>query len=147
MPAVRICTECCRWVCNPCVADAANDNDPGIEPLYVATDRELRSTDAVVRLARRLRDRDLVQHQIPWWIVGKVYGHEGPILWGDGRPFISGDPVVDDRLIDDAFGEDARRWFGDLLKFADEPPRQRPQERILPRLRITELALRIHDLD
>ncbi len=74
------------------------------------------------------------------WLADTIFGFEGRIVGPDGRPF----PVTD-TLIDDAFnGDGSFRWLSDFLRLADNPPKQRPQRRVLSRYRIIELALRIN---
>lgn len=51
---------------------------------------------------------------------------------------------VSDTAIDEAFNDDGSfRWLSDFLRFAEMEPRQRPQARVLDRLRLIDLALRI----
>jgi hypothetical protein len=55
----------------------------------------------------------------------------------DGRPFELPD-------IDDAFGGDGSfRWLSDFIRFAEDPPHQLPQRRIIARLRLIDLYFRI----
>jgi hypothetical protein len=66
-----------------------------------------------------------------------LYGFEGKIVWADGRPFELPD-------IDDAFGGDGSfRWLSDFIRFAEDPPHQLPQRRIIARLRLIDLYFRI----
>ena len=55
-----------------------------------------------------------------------------------------GDVDTGDETIDLAFGDDGSfRWLSDFLSFASEPPKQKPQRRVLTRLRLIDLAFRI----
>ncbi len=85
------------------------------------------------------RALELPRRDIPNWIADHVFGFDGLIVWPTGLPF-----VLSDAAIDDAFNDDGSfRWLSDFLRFVQSPPRQRPQERILDRLRLLDLAFRI----
>lgn len=76
---------------------------------------------------------------MPNWIADVIFRYEGQITWGNGDRF-----VIADTAIDHAFNEDGSfRWISDFLNFAETPPRQRPQDRVLARLRLIDLAFRI----
>lgn len=110
--------------------------------IIVASDYKLSRKDTVQYLGRRLKGLNLSRREIPNWIANAVFFFEGRILWSTGTPF-----ELSDTGIDDVFGDDAScRWCGYLLRFADVPPKQRPQARVLPRLRLISLALSITDL-
>ena len=58
------------------------------------------------------------------------------VMWPCGKPFILGD-----NAIDESFGEeDSCWWFGAFRRFADRSMKQRPQARIVPRLRLLDAA-------
>lgn len=79
------------------------------------------------------------RRKIPDWIADTIYGCKGKIVWSDGTPFIIGDTEIDD-----AFSNDGSfRWLSDFIGFADHPPVQAPQRRLLARLRLIYLAFQI----
>lgn len=66
-----------------------------------------------------------------------LYDFDGKIVWPDGRPFELPD-------IDDAFGGDGSfRWLSDFIRFAERPPQQLPQRRVIARLRLIDLYFRV----
>jgi len=66
-----------------------------------------------------------------------LYGFEGKLVWPDGSAYDLPD-------IDDAFGGDGSfRWLSDFIRFAERPPHQIPQRRIIERLRLIDLYFRI----
>jgi hypothetical protein len=91
------------------------------------------------RLAMATRDLGLSRREIPNWIADVVHGFDGRIEWPNGAPF-----VVTDEAIDAAFNDNGSfRWISDFIAFALVPPRQRPQARVIERLRLIDLAFRI----
>lgn len=66
-----------------------------------------------------------------------LYDFEGKLVWPDGTSFELPD-------IDDAFGADGSfRWLSDFIRFAEHPPHQVPQRRVIMRLRLIDLYFRI----
>ena len=89
--------------------------------------------------AKIMAHHDLSRRDFPNWLADTIYGFEGQVFGPDGEAF-----DMPDTLIDDAFNDDGSfRWLSDFLKLKDRLPKQRPQHRILPRLRLIELALKI----
>jgi len=131
------CIACRQTVCQPCRSlQAVPIKDRRV---VVASYAQLGRKSHVQRLAMATRALELPRRAIPDWIADQVYGFEGEILWPDGAPF-----VVTDTAIDEAFNDDGSfRWLSDFLRFADTEPRQRPQARVLDRLRLIDLAFRI----
>jgi len=131
------CIACRQNVCQPCRSlQAVPLKDRRV---VVASDAQLTRKSHVQRLAMATRALELPRRAIPDWIADHVFGFEGVIVWPDGAPF-----VVSDTAIDEAFNDDGSfRWLSDFLRFADTEPRQRPQARVLARLRLIDLAFRI----
>jgi len=130
------CTKCLRIVCTPCTP--ANDNHPP-KIVSVASDSELLRRSYFQRLAIATKALELPRREIPNWVADVIYSHEGSIVWPNGDRF-----VIDDEDIDAAFNDDGSfRWLSDFLRFAEIPPRQAPQLRVLSRLRLIDLAMRI----
>lgn len=130
------CNRCLRIVCTPCTP--ANDNHPP-KLISVASDAELLRRSYFQRLAIATKALELPRREIPNWIADVIYSYEGSIVWPNGDKF-----VVGDEDIDAAFNDDGSfRWLSDFLRFAETPPRQAPQLRVLSRLRLIDLALRI----
>lgn len=136
-----LCVKCNRFVCRPCVrGTSSQDNRPKV---YVATDDELSCLSYFRRLAIACAalkaELSLARRDIPDWISDVIFAYEGRILWPHDGPFI-----VRDTAIDDAFNNDGSfRWLSDFLEFADRTPCQRPQYRVLTRLRLIDIAFRI----
>lgn len=128
------------------------ENRPSLRLIVPATPHEIKTADRVIRVASdtELRRRSQFQRlaiataalEIPRRelinvIADAIYTFEGTILHPNGAPF----EVPD---IDDAFGNDGSfRWVSDFIRFAEEPPRQVPQARIIERLRLIDLYFRI----
>lgn len=130
------CSRCGRDVCKPCAIKPANDNKRAV---VVASDEELSRRSHFQRLATATRALGISRREIPNWLADTIYGFRGRITWPDGRTF-----EVDDEDIDAAFNDDGSfRWLSGFMYFAEFDPRQRPQERILRRLRLIDLAFRI----
>lgn len=117
------------------------------QTVTVATDWQLRRIPHVQRLAVATlnvkQEKDLSRRGIPDWIAHVTYNFlyedKGRILWPVGRVF-----EIGDETIDLAFGDDGSfRWLSDFLSFASQPPKQKPQRRVLTRLRLIDLAFRI----
>ena len=135
------CAQCNFDVERPCVA--ANDNEPSPHPIRVASDWELRRLSYFRRLAVATanlgQEEKFSRRRFADWLAEVVFFYEGEITWTDGLPY-----SLPDTLIDDVFGDDQSfRWLSDFVRFAKKPPRQRPQLRILPRLRLISLAFQI----
>jgi hypothetical protein len=60
----------------------------------------------------------------------------GGFFWADGRPYNVPD-------VDDVFGEPSFKWVSDFKKFAFVESRQRPQKRVIERLRLIYLAIEV----
>ena len=130
------CLKCFRVVCRPCERLKPT---PKNKFVVVATDEQLRRPSHFQRLAIATKDLGLSRRKIPDWIADEIYSFEGKIMRYDGRLFL-----VDDHDIDLAFNDDGSfRWLSDFIMFANKPPQQSPQERVLTRLRLIDLAFRI----
>lgn len=71
-------------------------------------------------------------------IADAIYGFEGTIYFADGRKFEPTETEVDDTFDDPEF-----RWISDFLTFAETEAKQRPQRRVIARLRLIDLYFRI----
>lgn len=129
-----ICTHCNQDVCKPCAIR------PGfIKPniIQVAADHELMRESHFRRLAIATRALNLSRREIPNWMADTIYSFHGRIIWHGGKLFELED-------IDSAFNDDGSfRWLSDFMNFAGRPPLQKPQWRVLKRLRLIDLAFRI----
>lgn len=131
------CIQCRQTVCQPCRSLYSVPLER--RRVVVASDAQLSRKSHVQRLAMATRALELPRREIPNWIADQVFGFEGMIVWPDGRVF-----DLSDTAIDKAFNDDGSfRWLSDFLRFAEEPPKQRPQSRVLDRLRLIDLAFRI----
>lgn len=105
--------------------------------IRVASDTELRRRSHFQRLAIATAALEVSRREIINVIADALYKFEGRIVHPNGAPY----EVPD---IDDAFGNDGTfRWVSDFIRFAEEPPRQVPQARIIERLRLIDLYFRI----
>jgi hypothetical protein len=105
--------------------------------VVVASDTALRRYSHFQRLAVATAALEVSRRELPNVIADTVYEFKGRILWPNGTPYELPD-------IDDAFGGDGSfRWISDFIRFAEEPPRQHPQRRVIERLRLTDLYFRI----
>lgn len=103
----------------------------------VASDRQLRSRAHFQRLAIATAALEVSRRGLIDEIADALYSYEGEFVWPDGTPY----PLP---YVDDAFGDDGSfRWVSDFIRFAEEPPRQVPQKRIIQRLRLIDLYFRI----
>jgi len=129
-----ICQYCRKDVCKPCLAVPGKHRK-----VVVAGDDELARHSHFQRLAMATSALGRSRREVPNWMADTIFGFEGQMLWPDGTAFI----VADD-AIDLAFNDDGSfRWLSDFLRFAAAPPKQRPQERLITRLRLIDLAFRI----
>ena len=132
-----ICSKCGRAVCRPC--EPASGGASGRPFIRLARDRELRAPVYFRRLAMATASIGLSRREIPNWLADTIFGFDGEILDERGVAV-----TIGDEDIDDAFGDDGSfRWLSDFVRFAERPPRQRPQFRVLARLRLIDLAFRI----
>ncbi|WP_334150768.1 hypothetical protein [Hyphomicrobium sp.] len=103
----------------------------------VAPDHALRRRSHFQRLAIATAALEVSRRELINVIADTIYGFKGEIVWPDGMRY---DPPD----VDEAFGDDGSfRWVSDFIKFADVPPRQHPQRRIIERLRLIDLYFRI----
>lgn len=135
-----LCVKCNKEVCNPCLRGSSLGER---RKIIVASDDELARRSCFQRIAMATgalqTELNLSRREIPDWIADTIYGFDGEIVWAHGGPFI-----VSDTAIDDAFGNDGSfRWLSGFVRFAEEPPRQAPQYRVITRLRLIELAFQI----
>ncbi len=130
------CIHCGRNVCRPCqtAAEADTQDEFGF---FVAEDTALRDPVFATRLAIRIAGRRFPRRFVPDWLAHVIYLCETPILWPSGAPF-----EINDTLVDDAFKDGSCRWLSQFTNLT-RPKKRRPQERILQRLRLLDLADRI----
>jgi len=131
------CIACRQNVCRPC--RCLYSVPVKSRRVVVASDGQLSRKSHVQRLAIATRALELSRRAIPDWIADQLFAFEGMIVWPDGWPF-----ELSDTAIDEAFNDDGSfRWLSDFLRFAETEPQQRPQARVLDRLRLIDLAFRI----
>lgn len=136
-----LCVRCNREVCVPCVR--AKIGETSRRKIVVATDDELLAKPYFRRMAvassALSKERSLSRREFPNWMADAIYSYEGEIVWPHGGAF-----TVLDTAIDLAFNDDGSfRWLSAFLTFAEEEPKQSPQYRIVPRLRLIDLAFKI----
>lgn len=113
-------------------------SEPDARSVVMATDFHLGRKSHMQRLAIAAVAEGFSRREWPNEIADAVYGFEGTIYFADGRKFEPTDTEIDDTFADPDF-----RWISDFLSFADVPPRQRPQRRVIARLRLIDLYFRI----
>lgn len=107
--------------------------------VHVASDDELCRISHVQRLAMSTVEIGLSRRKLADEFALVIYGFEGQVLWPNGSLF-----EIKETLVDDVFASDPEfRWLSEFLTCSVRPPRQRPQQRILPRLRLIDLYHRI----
>jgi len=128
------CSRCLKYIDTSCAVNLCPKRK-----VILATNRELCRRSHFQRLAIASRALNLPRREFPNWMADTIFGFEGEFFSSEGDAF-----DVDDEDIDAAFNDDGSfRWLSDFLVFADLPPRQRPQWRIIERLRLIDLAFRI----
>lgn len=121
-----------------CKPEASND-DFGI--VRALSNRQLLRGEHYQYLAKRLVDVPGSSREVPNWIAKTIWEFPGTILGVDGNPF---KPTAGE--IDRAFGKDKTfRWIRSFRASAGTLPAQIPQERLLDRLRLIDLAFRVAD--
>ncbi len=132
-------------VCPQCGGNFSTKDHIQTSPqsVTIATDWQLSRISHVQRLALATlnvkQEKDLSRREIPNWLAHVIYEYDGRILWPVGRVF-----EIEDETIDLAFGDDGSfRWLSAFLTFASEPPKQKPQKRVIMRLRLIDVAFRI----
>lgn len=116
---------------------AANDNAP---ILFVASDKVLLNTLRVQRIALEMASLELSRRAIPFWLADVLFGFEGKVLYEDHTAY-----VIDDEIVDRTLGEDPScKWLGDFIKRAARGRQIVPQVRTVERLRLLDIAVRIH---
>lgn len=114
----------------------AAPNDPA-RTVVVASDTALRSLSHFQRLSIATAALEVSRRELPNLIADTIYNFEGKIVWPNGTTYDLPD-------VDDAFGgEGSFRWVSDFIRFAEVPPRQHPQRRVIERLRLIDLYFRI----
>ncbi len=120
------------------MASAAPAPEPSKRSVVMASDFQHGRKSHMQRLAIAAKAEDLPRREWPNAIADAIYGFEGTIYFADGRKFEPSDTEIDDTFSDPDF-----RWISDFLSFADTEPRQRPQRRVIARLRLIDLYFRI----
>ena len=123
---------------NTAAVGLAPRNETNEKTVVMARDFQLGRKSQVRRLAISLKAEGISRRELANKIADAIYEFEGTIYYADGRKFEPTDTEIDDTFADPDF-----RWISDFLKFADIEPRQRPQRRILARLRLIDLYFRI----
>lgn len=136
-----ICVQCRSDVVRPCVPGAGQRLPQSA--VVAPSEHDLRRLSYFRRLAIATANlkasHGLSRRRIPDWIAETIHFYDGVILTPHGRPW-----TISDTLIDDAFNNDGSyRWLSDFMRFATEPPKQRPQDRVIARLRLLSLAFQI----
>lgn len=114
-------------------------SEPNARSVVMATDFQLGRKPHMQRLAIAAKAEGLPRREWPNAIADAIYGFEGTIYFADGRKFEPTDTEIDDTFADPEF-----RWVSDFLSFATVEPRQRPQRRVIARLRLIDLYFRIN---
>lgn len=117
---------------------AAAAPEPNSRSVVMASDYQLGRKSHFQRLAIAAAAAEMPRREWPNAIADAIYGFEGSIYYADGRKFEPTDTEVDDTFDDPEF-----RWISYFLTFAEVEPRQRPQRRVLARLRLIDLYFRI----
>lgn len=121
-----------------------NDARGGGYFVRMPTRDQVSEPDEVTRLANVLVGLRLARRALPDWIADQVYFFEGKLRCPEtGRYLISEDFDVEQALS----GDESHRWFSDFLKFAQTPPSQRAQARVVERLKLIHIAVSIHQED
>ncbi len=118
----------------------ANDNQPSCFCVTVAADFELRRRGHRIALAAEINRLGLSRREVVNWVADEIYGYSGAVHWPNGVTF----PIWD-TLVDDAFTDGSQSWVGDFMKQSVNAPLIRPQKRVIPKLRLLDLAIRISD--
>lgn len=120
---------------------AANDNDPdGV--VRIPPPEKLLTKAAIHRLAIAYRALlPCSRRGFADLLTDIVWEFEGIVLDYDGRSIDQVSICVDTVLRTDE--DPSNSWLGSFLRFAVHHPRQAPQRRTLPRLRLLYLALAI----
>jgi hypothetical protein len=119
--------------------DGSSEARAAIVQFQKYTDQTLSTIKRLRAIAVAIKMLGLTRGEIPNWIADRICGFEGEIVWPNDQPFTYADTFVDDACNNDC----SFRWISYLVKFADVPPRQRPQRRVISRLRLIDLALRV----
>lgn len=115
---------------------ACNDNTPASRTVVIPALEKFESTVVVRRLGMIAKSMDMPRRAFPDFMAAHLYG-EIAFVTESGKRCVA--PDVDDFLSE----RDAGSWFGDLMKLAEAEPRQKPQQRVLPRLRLFYMTVMI----
>lgn len=134
------CTICKRRVELPC--NPANDNKSK-EVVVVACDEQLKRKSHYQRLGIAYSNLPFSRRAVPDFVNDTIcdfLNSDRKIRWADGRSF-----VYRDEAIETAFRNELNfRWISDLIRtVTNGGPKQSPQDRVLERMRLLDLALRI----
>jgi len=132
------CDRCANQPGRLDLPSPANDN---IRRIYVLSDRDLRQRQQVQQIGLGLKSLNIPRRDIPNWIADMIYQEDIECRYPCGKIY-----DLNDTLIDEVFPDiEHCRWMSDIIAYHRRLPKQRPQERILPRLRLLELALFLDD--
>lgn len=126
---------------NPGILLAANDagNNGNINRVVrVASFTELSRPSHVQRLAVATEALNYSRRKFLDELADAIFAMEGRIFHPNGSVF-----PVPATLIDDTFADADARWLSDFKRFAVDPPRQKPQNKVMPRLQLIDLYFRI----
>lgn len=111
--------------------------------IAVATDWQLSQPEHYMRLADELAAMDLPRRRVRQWVEDAIYCFDGEIVQPNGQAL-----QIDDTFMDRAFGDDwTYRWISSFQLVRKRPWRYAPQQRVINRLRLIDLALRIKGAD
>ena len=116
----------------------ATGSESSTVTVVMASDYQLQRKSHFQRLAIAAAAKGISRRVWADAIVDAIYGFEGTIYYADGRKFEPTDTEVDDTFFDADF-----RWISDFLSFATIEVKQRPQRRVIARLRLIDLYFRI----
>ncbi len=133
-----ILCACGRYFVNqPCLFDNLKPANDNIRRVLVASDRYLRKPKTIQKIAQGLKALNIPRRSIPDFVADALYAEDIECRFTSGQIYELHDTIVDDVLPD----MEHCRWLGNLIASADILPKQRAQDRVLPRLRLLELAL------
>ena len=128
-----------RFVNQPCPFDTLKPANDNIRRVVVASDRYFRKPHTMQLIAQGLKALNIPRRAIPDWVADVIFKDDIDCRYVGGAVYELHDTIVDDVQPD----MENCRWLGNLIACADALPKQSAQDRVLPRLRLLELALHL----
>ena len=108
--------------------------------VFDVSDDDISKPEVILELSWFIQCLKLPRRKIPDWLDETITTFEGTILTPDGMPLDVREFTIEDYF---TLEEESFKWLENFQKYISEPWKQKPQAKVLPRLRMIRLAYQI----